>query len=487
MAVFLGVDIGTSSAKCLAVDADGTVLAFAQSAVPIRHPHEGWSEQDPEDYVQGLAAVVGRCIAELGGKGRSAADIRALALSTQADTLIVCDDAGRPLRPAMTWMDTRAQNEHDELLAEHGASFWYAQLGQPLSPYSSVGKLRWLRRHEPGLMARTPHIAYVPDYLARRLTGRWVTDVPSASWSPFLTPTDRSRAQAVLGVLDIAAAQVSQAIESTGVIGELLADMADELGLHRGTKLVAGAFDQSAAARGAGAMAGGTSVLSCGTAWVVYSVARSAPIDTSGRLCICCHTCPDEWGIVLPFTGGSAYDWVTRNVTPDTHASASSPLIFVPHLYGGLSPDWQGESRGSLLGLTLSHTAEDIRLALMRGMAFETRRNMEAAAPHSGGPATLRMVGGATHSDIWPQMIADALGCRVEVAEVAEAGCYGAAMLAAGDDAEGWAPPAPGRVCEPDREGAAAMEDLYRAYCDAYAWLVRHYTGERTENREVSA
>ena len=261
-------------------------------------------------------------------------------------------------------------------------------------------------------------------------------------------------------------------------------EVCDRLGLARGTLLVAGAFDQTAAAYGAGATAGGACVLSCGTAWVLYAVADHPPVagdSAPWALCACCHARPDAWGLVLPFTGGSAYDWVTRTVVAGSEPSDASPLIFVPHLYGGLSPDWQEQSKGSLLGLTLSHTAEDIRLALMRGLAFETRRNIEAAGPYAGRPASLLMVGGATHSDIWPQIIADVTDLRVEVPALTEAACYGAAMLAAGHgsaEPPDWPPEKLGAVqaFEPARD--SAMDLQYEAYMGAYAWLTRHYRGE---------
>jgi sugar (pentulose or hexulose) kinase len=483
MAIVLGVDIGTTSAKCLAVDEDGAVCGFAQAPYGLAHPHEGWAEQDPEDYVRALADVVRHCVADVNAGSRRGQPVAAMALSTQADTLIVCDETGTPLLPALTWMDTRAADEHRSLLSEREASLWYRLLGQPLTPYSSLCKLLWLRRHESEIMARRPRLAYVPDFLAHRLTGRWVTDMPSASWSPFLRPVDRNRAREVLDLLAIDESQIAEPLESGVPIGKLTPDLAGLLGLQSGTIVRAGAFDQTAAACGAGAEAKGAGVLSCGTAWVLYSVTRRPPADTPEGLCVCCHANADEWGLVLPFTGGSAYDWVTGTVATGSRATDSSPLVFIPHLYGGLSPDWNDASKGTLLGLTLSHSAEDIRLALMRGMAFETRRNIEAAAPYAGRPQTLRMVGGATHSDIWPQIIADALNCCVEVASVAEAACYGAAMLAAGDTAQNWKTPAPARVCVPDPAVRNAMEDMYAEYGEAYALVSTHYARQASRSR----
>ena len=497
MAIVLGVDIGTTSAKCLAVEDSGRILAFAQQAYPMSHPYEDWAEQDPEDYLRALAVIVRQCVGECQRLGRALDDVRTMALSAQADTLIVADANGRALRPAISWMG-RATEEWRALVEEHGEAFWREHAGQRLTPYSSACKIRRLQRTEPALMASRPHIAYVPDFLARRLTGRWINDVPSASWSPFVLPTTRALARPVMDVLGVSEEQLSPTLDSGQPIGELLPDVWRDLGLAEGVLLVAGAFDQTAAAHGAGATACGTSVLSCGTAWVLYAVTDSppsahGPVPSVKRpdpprfdLCVCCHVSPNEWGLVLPYTGGSAYDWVTRTTAPASAPSDASPLVFVPHLYGGLSPDWQEQSKGSLLGLTLSHTAEDIRLALMRGMAFETRRNIEAASAHMSRPSALRMVGGATHSDIWPQMIADAVGLPVEVTALTEAACYGAARIAAGPAADDWQAESHGaiRAFVPSAAGMETMDRLYRDYLAAYAWLTRYYRGEHAPPTE---
>jgi len=475
MPVALGVDIGTSSAKCQAVDEDGAILAFAQEPYPIARPHEGWAEQDPEDFERCMVAVVSRCVGALRAAGRSPRDVSAMALSTQADTMIVTDGSGRPLRPAMSWMDTRATVEHAEMLHECDRLFWYDLLGQPLTAYSSACKLRWLRRHEPHVLKPGFRVAFVPDFLAKRLTDRWVTDAPSASWSPFHSPFRSGPESEALRRFGVEASQLSAALCSGEPIGRISPVAAARMGLRPGALLVAGAFDQAAAAHGAG-VAGDAGVLSCGTAWVLYSIASDPPADPSGRLCTCSHVRHGEWGLVLPFTGGSAYDWVERTVAQGGAPSETGAPIFIPHLYGGLSPDWHGESRGSLLGLTLEHTPEDIRLAMMRGLAFEARRNVEAAEAFAGRPAVLTMVGGAARSETWPQLIADAIGCEVRVAGVTEAACRGAAMLAAGDDARAWAVPAPLRTCMPRPDAQRESEDLYRRYLRAYEALLPVYS-----------
>ena len=240
---------------------------------------------------------------------------------------------------------------------------------------------------------------------------------------------------------------------------------------------VAGAFDQAAAALGAGATVGSKAVLSCGTAWVVYAVANAPVLDEFEQIPLCCHTDPLEWGLVLPFSGSSTYDWLrsTLKKRSSTARGQTEPLVFIPHLYGGLSPDWRGESKGSLLGLSMAHTYEDIEVALMRGLGFEARRNLEAAERLCGPIPSVRMVGGAAKSRTWPQMIADILARPLELSPILESACFGAAKLAAGPAAQGWEDRHKARLLLPNPEAAKAMDREYVRYLRFYAALLPPY------------
>jgi sugar (pentulose or hexulose) kinase len=141
-AVYLGLDMGTTSAKCLAVDAGGAVLAQAQQAYPMRHPHQGWAEQDPDDYWRVLLQIVADCVEQCGVQGHAPPNVAALAMSTQGDTLVVADAGGGAHAPAMSWMDVRAQDEYAELLAEADQRFWYRETGIRLVPSSSAASIR---------------------------------------------------------------------------------------------------------------------------------------------------------------------------------------------------------------------------------------------------------------------------------------------------------------------------------------------------------
>jgi xylulokinase len=480
MAIYLGVDIGTTSAKCLAVDEDGTVLGQAQQPYPMARPLQGWVEQDPEDYWGALVSTVNQCVVQCREQGRDASEIASLAMSTQGDTLIVTDGSGAPLMPAISWMDSRGQIEYQELLAQTGRSFWYKEAATLLDTHSSACSVRWLQKHRRELWARVRRVCYVADFIAGRLSGKSASDVPSASWTPLYSPRERKWSAQVLELLDVSPESLPTTIESEEVIGELLPEIAAELGVGPSTRLIAGAFDQTAAACGVGAGPDGRSVLSCGTAWVLYTVSETPPMDMREQLLICCHTGHSEWGIVLPFSGGSAYDWLLKTCGDRSGSSAtdSAPLIFIPHLYGEICPGWHSESRGSLLGLSVSHTFEDVRLALMRGLACEARRNMEAAESAGVEIRRVRMVGGAAKSDIWPQIIADVLDRPIEVSACAESACYGAAKLAAGALSKEWSDSQSVREVNPDYAGARYQAELFERYVQYMDVLMPLYGGK---------
>jgi sugar (pentulose or hexulose) kinase len=478
--IYLGADIGTTSAKCLAVDGNGEILAFAQHPYPLSHPRQGWVEQDPEDYWRGLVDVVAACVKQCRERGRAASEIVALALSTQGDTLIIADDSGQPLAPAISWMDSRAEQQMRELVAETGPSFWYRETGSRLTALSSACRIRWLSETEPELRARVSRFCYVPDFLAQRLCGKWVADLPSASWAALFSPFEQRWSHAVLQVLGVPAESLAAVVDSGTPIGGLTAEAAAALTLEPGTMLTAGAFDQAAAAHGAGATVGGTSVLSCGTAWVLYAVVGGAVVDDREQIPICCHVGASQWGLVQPFTGGAAYDWFHTTFPKGKRGESkqAQPLVFVPHLYGGLSPDWRGESRGSILGLTMAHTWGDVEIAVMRGLACEARRNVEAAQRLCGRILSLRLVGGAGKSDIWPQMISDMLNRPIAVSQQTEAACYGAAKLAAGRVADDWNQEQDARVFTPNAAQAEAENAFYARYVRFYEALAELYASD---------
>ena len=477
-AIYLGIDMGTASARCLAVDANGTILALTQQRYPIHHPHQGWAEQDPNDYWRALIAVVSECVQSLASYGHHSRDIAAMAMSSQGETLIVADEDGAALAPAMSWMDERAEDDCRALLAEADQSFWYREMGSQLGPLSSACKLRWLARERPDVWALVQRVCAVPDYLAARLCGQFATDIPSASWSPCFTPQKRSWSSAVMRLLGVCEAQLPRLVEAGAPVAPLLLEVAEQMGLSSEVVLVAGAFDQAAAALGAGAAADGRSVLSCGTAWVLYSVVTAPPSDPRMMIPVCCHADLTGLGLVVAFTGGAAYEWFGRTFPGNrgqTSGSERDPLYFLPYLYGAEGPDDRRVASGTILGLTLAHDRNDVEKALMNGMACEARWSVELVESVSGPISALRMVGGASKSAVWPQIIADLLDRPIEVPENAESAAYGAAMLAAGAKSWSWLDKGATRLVTPEPAGVRFMEDYYSRYQHFRSGLIELY------------
>ena len=474
--IYLGIDVGTTSTKCLAVDESGDVIATGQYHYRMIHPQQGWAEQDPEDYWLGILHTVRRCIEQCRNAGRHPDEIVSLALSTQGNTVILCDSGGNPLLPAISWMDGRSSDQFDRLVSRTGLPFWYDNVGARLTALSPAPKVLWLQENRPEYRRKDAHLCMVPDYLAMKLCGKFAMDLPSASWTPFFSPIDRVWSAPVLDILNLSREKLSGVIESGETIGELTPEVADELGLKRGINLISGAFDQAAAAHGSGARAGERCTLSCGTAWVLYAPSSSLMLNFETPIPICCHVDRNTWGMVMPFSGGSVYDWCIRTFAePNDERSDTNPLIFIPHLYGGLSPDFRTESKASILGLTMSHTPADVRLAVMHGLAFESRRNMEAAESLAGSLGSLSMVGGATKSDVWPQIIANVLARDVEVPSLSESACYGAAAIAAGHASDEWHGFRIRACVSPKLEQVRAEDLMYQRYLQAYHQLLSVY------------
>lgn len=478
MSVFLGIDVGTTSTKCLAADERGRPLALTQRGYTLQHPKDGWAEQDPDELWESACAAVRDCVTELSQQRLSAKDVRGVSVSAQGDTLILYDEEGESLRPAISWMDTRAGRECEELLALRPQQFWYDQTGQLLTPLSSACKVRWLRKNDPDVLKRG-RVGFVSDYIGGRLTQIFATDISSASWTSLYNPFSRYWSLEVLDLLGIREDQLP-AIATDAYIGAVWAEEVrrDLGGLGEWVFVPPGAFDQAAAAYGAGAEPG-VAVLSCGTAWVLYVVSRDPESDPERKIPVCCHAVENQWGLVLPFTGGSAYDWARRNLNLEgSQLSGAEPPVFVPHLYGELCPEWRSDSRGSLAGLTMAHTPADIEQAVMRGLACEARRNIEAAERLAGPVRSVRMVGGAARSQVMPQLLANVLGRTVEVSEFAEAAAFGAAKLAAESDGQLW--PLPGRLqrVEPDPQAVKAEERRYQKHLELYGAALSVYQSD---------
>jgi xylulokinase len=441
MSIYLGVDVGTTAVKVIALDDQGTLLADASAGYPIAHPETGWAEQDAEDWWRCTCDCIARVTATL------KEPVAALALSTQGDTMVPVDTLERPLAPARTWMDTRTlpQVRHMETL---GAAAWYERTGAIPGCFCAAASLLWWREHMPEVFAEAQRFALVADFLVARLTGKPALDAPNASRTLLFNIHTRAWDNTLLDFVGVKPDRLCTVGESGTPVASVLPAVADVLGLSPETQVILGGHDQTCAALGCGVTRPGALMLSCGTAWVVLAATERPLADTTHSLHTYCHALPGGYVALGAFAGGNLLRWFRDNfcetsscgddayqaitaAAAEAEQSAHSPLVFLPHFYGSQTPQPCPEARGAWIGLTLGHSRGDLALSVLRGVALQTAWAVQSIISQGAPVEEVRMIGGGARSAYWAQLVADALGQKVLLPEVREAAAYGAALLAA--------------------------------------------------------
>lgn len=440
MEVLLGLDAGTSSVKCLAVDARGEVLASAAQPLHLYTPRPGWVEQDPQEIWDGVARACRAVTSSLTFPHR----IVALSVSSQGGTTIPVDAKGDPTHSAFSWMDERADEEAREAQKTLGEAWVARATGWPLSKGLPLNHIVWFRKHNPKAFAQTKHFCFVNDFILSRLCVEYVIDPSNAGITQLYNLADGAWDRHLLEYVGIQPSQLSPIKESGQVVGMLTKEAGEQIGLAAGLRIVNGAHDQYCAALGTGTAQPGTALLSCGTAWVVLAVFHSQEEALQSGMSVSRHAIPGLYGGILSMGGvGASVEWLLELFWPDLDdrisryqalnraAAAALPgsggLIFRPPSGSHLTT---GETNhGSLIGLTLPHTRGDIARALLEGVAMELRWLLEEAG-EGGQIDRLKMIGGAARSPIWPQIIADITRRPLEVLQLSEAASLGAGILA---------------------------------------------------------
>jgi xylulokinase/erythritol kinase len=479
-APYIGVDIGTSVTKAVAYGPDDTPLASACRGSRLDRLSGGRVEQDLEDVLRTVAEVVRETAARL------PVPPAALALTGQGDGLWLRDAAGRPVRPAISWMDGRASDVVTGWLADGTVRTVYEHTGSGMFPGCHAPLLAWLQRHEPDSLRRAATAGYCVDAVAERLTGQVCVDASDATL-PFLDPVTRRYAPEALAACGIAEqARLLRRPAPPGTVLALDAAGAELLGLPEGLPLTAGPYDLPACAIGSGVRETGDGLLIVGTTLACQVLTDRAVIDPAAEpagmwLCL---PGPGHWLRAMPaMVGTAALEWVlaltgTTTADLDELLAAGPPgargVRALPFLSdaGERAPFVEPAARGRLDGLTLAHTRADAVRAVCEGIGYAARHCMEAA----GLSGTLAACGGGVRSGTWAQLFADILGRPVRVPREPEVGALGAVMVARrslGDPAAGPDPgtgPAPDagpgrfRVVDPRPGTRGVYEDGYAAY-----------------------
>ncbi len=466
--MYLGLDLGTSSLKALLIDDSQTVIAEATAPLTVQRPKSGWSEQDAATWLTACEAAVKALDADLSG-------IRAIGLAghMHGATILGADDT--PLRPCMLWNDTRAADEAARLDTEDARRI----TGNIVFPGFTAPKVAWVQAHEADIAAQMTRILLPKDYLRLWLTGEAVSDMSDAAGAAWLDTGARDWSDALLSAQGLTRDHMPRLVEGSDVSGHLRDDIADRLGLPRGTPVAGGAGDNAAAAMGTGAVAPGQGFVSLGTSGVLFVSSAAFQPDPATAVHTFCHAVPDTWhqmGVILSCT--DSVEWAARLTGQGAAALTSGALrapgrpLFLPYLGGERTPHNDAEVRGTLVGIEHATDAAALGRAVMEGVAFAFRDSLDALRATGTPIERLLAVGGGAQSATWLRMIATVLDLPLHVPRDGQFGAaLGAcrlAMMADGASDVAAAPPIE-QVIAPDPDLTAAFADGHHRFRNAYA------------------
>lgn len=464
----VGLDVGTSGVKGIAVGLDGAVLARVEHGYPLSTPRPGWSEQDPEDWWRASS----RALKEL--RAATGAAPAGIGLSGQMHGLVTLDAAGEVVRPAILWNDQRTAAECAEIEARIGFDRLVALTGNRALTGFTAPKLVWLRRHEPDAYARIARIMLPKDYVRLRLTGEHAIDVADASGTLLFDVGARTWSSEVCAALEVDPAWLPRVLESPKVSGTT----AD------GVPVAAGAGDQAAGALGVGIVAaGGPASVVLGTSGVVFAALEDYAADAQARAHTFCHAVPGTWhamGVMLSAAG--SFQWLRDTIAPGVpfadlvdEAAGWAPgvegLTFLPYLAGERTPHADPDATGSFTGLTLRHDRGALVRSVLEGVACGLRDCLDVLRASGAAPSSGLVSGGGARSDEWLRIVASVLELPLARTAADEGAAFGAALLG-GCAAGVWRDPAEA-VAATVRVGASI--DPEPAWADAYADLRARY------------
>lgn len=437
---FLGIDLSTTGAKALVVDGTGTVVSTVSTSLTHQSPRPLWSEQDPHEWWRAAATSIRQALARAGIAGDA---IGGVGLTGQMHGLVLLDDAGEPLRPAILWNDQRTAAECDEIRAQIGKRRLIEITGNDALPGFTAPKILWVRKHEPEVYARARHMLLPKDYIRYRLTGAYAMDKADGSGTILFDLARRDWSPEVTGALQIPSAWLPPTFEGPEMTGQVSPAAAEQTGLSAGTPVVAGGGDQSAGAVGVGAVEPGIVALTLGTSGVVFATTDGPAVEPEGRLHAFCHAVPGRWhvmGVMLSAAG--SLQWYRDTLAPEldfdtllAEAEMAPPgsegLLYLPYLSGERTPHPDPLARGSWVGLTLRQRRAHLTRSVLEGVAFGLRDCFELIRQTgSGAIREVRVSGGGARSILWQRILASVLETELVTVDATEGAAYGAALLA---------------------------------------------------------
>ena len=435
--VVLGVDIGTTATKVVAYLPGGVLLASASVAYPLDIPYPGYAEQDPQEILAAVTSATAQVVDEVG-----ADRVAGLAFSSAMHTLLGLSPTGEVLTPLTSWGDTRATTQAERIRASAQGLALHRRTGTPVHPMSPMVRLVWFHDQEPKLCERVGHWCGVKEFVVLRLTGALVMDHSIASASGLLNLESLTWDGEALALAGVLPEQLPELV-ATGHVLALEGGAARDLGLPPGTPVVVGAGDGPLANLGVGAVAPGMVAASLGTSGALRVVVDRPVVDPLGRV-FCYNLAEDLWVVGGAINnGGVVMRWALESLVPDlgpdgedallalaaTAPTGSGGLLMIPYLLSERAPRWSSLPHGAYVGLTRAHGREHMVRALLEGVCLQLSLVLESMRSAGLEITSVRATGGVMRSELWRQMLADALDVPIDLTSGQEGSGFGAAVL----------------------------------------------------------
>ena len=488
MILFLGIDLSTTASKVLLIDEKGTVIATASHAHTLQTPKPLWSEQNPLEWWRAISTSIRSVLKKAGVKGET---VTAIGLTGQMHGLVLLDEVGQVLRPAILWNDGRTQRQCDEIHARVGKQKFIQITGNVALTGFTALKILWVKENEPEVYSRARYVLLPKDYIRYRLTGEYAMDKADGSGTVLFDLKKRDWSDQLLATLEIPREWMPPTFEGPQFTGRVTAEAAVITELKPGTPIAAGGGDQAAGAVGVGAVEPGIVSLTVGTSGVIFAATPSALIELEGRLHAFCHAMPGMWHFMaVMLSAAGSLQWYRDTLAPgisfgdlmkeaETIPAGCEGLLFLPYLTGERTPHPDPLARGAFIGLTLRHGRGHMTRAVLEGVAFGLKDSFtlirDAGQDHV---IQIRVSGGGTKSRLLEADSSSVLEAELVTVNTTEGAAFWSALLAGvGAGLWGDVPTAcretvkvTGR-CQPDENQADIYNQSFTIYRQLYPAL----------------
>lgn len=490
--LYIGIDLGTSGVKLLLMDEKGTMKNTAERSYPLHFPRSGWSEQQPQDWWDAVIEG-GRVLID----GFAGSEVAAICCVGQMHGLVALDRAGQVIRPAILWNDDRAAEQAHRLNTVPGKERLCEITGNAAFAGFTVPKLLWMYENEEEAFRRIEMVLLPKDYINYRLTGAYATDRTDAGGTLLLDVHKGCWSEELTGQCGLQTAQLPRIYGSHEVIGTLQKEAAEALGLSPGIPVVAGAGDNAAAAVGMGTLANGACNISIGTSGTVFVAEDTARHAPNGALHLFPHANGKYHLLGCMLSAASSLKWFCGGILETENIAAQQRLRrerlgkndvwFLPYLMGERCPIDDPHARGVFAGMTLGTTREDMLQAVMEGVAFAIRDNLEQVRALGIPVERAGLCGGGARSELWRTIFANVLDLTLEIPKTERGPAYGAAMLAmvgcgqfaTVEECCATLPPEERETVRPERELTELYERQYQKYRELYPALAAFFSTRR--------